>query len=100
MKKHPKTPTVKSIAAAGPTQNPLNALSLDELFACWSEFATEEDDRQTEAITESIKAFVEENGLAANPIHLVRALIRFTTKCNDYVIECAGSAAIQSHRDA
>lgn len=68
--------------------NPLNELTLTQLFEVWSSTVETAEEHRTDEVLERIKTFVEEEDLAAHPVHLVRALIRYTSTCNDYVIEC------------
>jgi len=71
-----------------PGTNPLNELPLAQLYEVWSSCVTENDDHKTDHVLVRIKRFVEEENLNSHPIHLMRALIRFTTTCNDYAFQC------------
>jgi hypothetical protein len=67
--------------------NPLNELTLTQLYDVWSSSIAEGEDYKTDQVLERIKRVVEEESLNTEPIHLVRALIRFTSTCNDYVLQ-------------
>jgi hypothetical protein len=68
--------------------NPLNELTLAQLYDVWSSTDAASEEHKTEEVFQRIKSFVEAENLAKHPIHLMRALIRFTSTCNDYVFQC------------
>lgn len=72
----------------GAAANPFNDLTLTQLYEVWSSSVAQGEDYKTDEVFERIKRFVEEEHLAKHPVHLVRALIRFTSTCNDYAFGC------------
>ena len=71
-------------------ENPLNALTISQLYEVWSSSIAADDTHNADAIEQRIRHFVEEEGLNTNPVHLMRALIHFTMACNDYAFHCIG----------
>jgi len=67
--------------------NPFNELTLTQLHEIWSSTIAKSEEHKTDEVYERIKHFVDDEDLAKHPVHLVRALIRFTSTCTDYAFK-------------
>jgi hypothetical protein len=75
-------------AKSGSATNPFNELTLIQLYEIWSSTIAKGEEQKTDEAFERIKHFVEDEDLAKHPVHLVLALIRFTSTCTDYAFKC------------